>query len=71
MIDRRSHRAPGARRAQLQSVQVVIDLETDDEWNRVLGQHRCTTEDTVEYIDTDGGIRQAPADCVAVRTVIF
>ena len=58
-------------RRATQHVFVVIDLETDDEHARVLGQHRCDVEDSVEYIDTDGGIRQAPADCVTVRKVTF
>ena len=53
------------------AVFVVINLATSDDENRVLGTLRCVAENTVEYIDTDGGIRQAPADCVTVRKVTF
>jgi len=53
------------------AVFVVIDRETDDDNGRVLGQYRSGSDDLVEYVDTDGGMRSAPADCVSVVRVVY
>jgi len=53
------------------AVFVVINLATSDDENRVLGTLRCVAENTVEYIDTDGGLRSAPTDCVSVVRVVY
>jgi hypothetical protein len=68
MADSKEHE--GQEYVQLSTLHVVIDTANDDD-NRVLGQLRVEAGDTIEYIDTDGGIRSAPADCVAVVPVTY
>lgn len=51
------------------TVAVVFDMESDDA-PMPLGVHRCDVEGhTVEYIDSQGGLSSAPADCVKIVQV--